>query len=313
MEDVNEGSIPAIFLMQLLVLKMIQYSSLLIPVSLFFGIIVALSRLNASNEMIIMKTGGFSCRELAKVLSKLIVITSMIVMLFNFFITPYALDQRLKLQHQIIYEQKIYSLKDNNFNTSNDKSKVVYIVNKNKYEPGNIFIKSKGLGSSRIDIASGMTMSEMNDNLVILNSGSSYTFNPDESLSVTEYINQEILLFNKIPLLINNDIESKNIIELYSIGNEQSLSESLKRFSMIIATLILGYLAVPLSQTGQVNDKYKNIFLSTGFYFSYIIFINFIFKAFDAIHLILLSFIILHIIYILITYRFYLKSETIGK
>ena len=313
MEDVNEGSIPSIFLIQLLILKMIQYSSLLIPVSLFFGIIVALSRLDASNEMVIMKTGGYSCNQIARVLSKLIIITSIVVMLFNFFITPLVLDYRLKLQHQIIYEQKIYSLKDNNFNTSNDKSKVVYISNKNKDEPGNIFIKSKGINSSRIDVASGLTISESNDNLVILKNGSSYTLNPDGSLSVTEYINQDILLLNKIPLLINNDIESKNIIELYGIGSNQSLSESLKRFSMIIATLILGYLAVPLSQAGQSDDKYKNIFLSITFYFSYIVFINFIFKAFDATYLVLLSFVILHLIYMLITYRFYLKSETISK
>ena len=311
MEDVNEGSVPSIFLIQLLALKMIQYSSLLIPVSLFFGIIAALSRFNASNEMIIMKGGGYSSSKVAGVLSKLIVITSAIVMLFNFFITPLVLDYRLQIQHQIIYEQKIYSLKEKNFNISNDKSKVVYISNKSNSEPGNIFIKSKDINASRIDIAQGMTISESNDNLVILNKGLSYTFNTDGSISSTEYINQDILLLNKIPKLVNNNIESKSIIDLYNSGSMSSLSEFLKRLSMIIATIVLGFLAIPISQVGHTDDKYRNIFVSTIFYFSYIVLINLISKSFETSNLIILFYFLLHLTYLIITYRLYQKSEII--
>jgi len=311
MEDVNDGSVPSIFLIQLLILKMIQYSSLLIPISLFFGIIVALTRLNISNEMVIMKSGGYSSHQIAKVLSKLIIVASTIVMLFNFFVTPLVLDYRLQLQHQIIHEQKIYSLKEKNFNTSNDKSKVVYINNKSNSESGNIFIKSKDMNSHRIDLAGGMEISDLDSNLVILKNGSSYVFNADGSLSSTNYINQDILLLNKIPELINKDIESKSIIDLYNIGNDESFAEFLKRLSMIIATIILGFLAIPISYVGQVDDKYKNIFISTIFYFSYIVFINFISKVFDTTNYIVISFLALHLIYLLITYMFYLKSDII--
>ena len=311
MEDVNEGSIPSIFLIQLLTLKMIQYSSLLIPISLFFGIIVALSRLNASNEMVIMKGSGYSSMQIAKVLSKFIIITSAVVMLFNFFITPLVLDHRLQLQHKIIYEQKIYSLKDKNFNSSNDKSKVVYINDKSNSEPGNIFIKSKDINSSRIDLAGGMQISDTNNNLVILNNGLSYVFNTDGSFSSTKYINQDILLLNKIPVLVNNNIESKSIINLYILGDMAALSESLKRLSMIIATIVLGYLAIPISQVSQIDDKYRNIFISTILYFSYIVFINLISKVFDSSYLLVLSFITLHVVYLLITYTYYRKSEII--
>ena len=313
MEDVNEGSIPSIFLIQLLALKMVQYSSLLIPVSLFFGIIIALIRLNASNEMIIMKCGGYSSSYLAKVLSKLIIFTSIIVMLFNFFITPLVLDYRLQLQHQIVYEQKIYTLKEKNFNTSNDKSKVVYINSKSNPESGNIFIKSKDADSSRIDIASGMKISDAKDNLVILTDGLSYIFNTDGSISITEYINQDVLLLNKIPLLVNNNIESKSIIDLYYSGDKLSLSESLKRLSMIIATIVLGFLAVPISQVGERYDKYRNIFISTFFYFSYIVLINLISKTFETSDLLVFFFLLLHLVYLFITYRLYLKSDSINN
>ncbi len=95
------------------------------------------------------------------------------------------------------------------------------------------------------------------------------------------------------------------------LGDMAALSESLKRLSMIIATIVLGYLAVPISQARQIDDKYRNIFISTIFYFSYIVFINLISKAFDDSYLLALSFITLHVVYLLITYIYYRKSEII--
>ena len=90
MEDVNDGGIPSVFLLQLLSLKIIQYFSLLIPISLFFGIIIALNKLYVSNEMVIMKVNGYSNKLISAILTRMIVITAIIVMLFNCFITPYT-------------------------------------------------------------------------------------------------------------------------------------------------------------------------------------------------------------------------------
>ena len=142
MEDVNDGGIPSVFLLQLLSLKIIQYFSLLIPISLFFGIIIALNKLYVSNEMVIMKVNGYSNKLISTILTRMIVITAIIVMLFNCFITPYTVDIRSEIEHRIVHEQKIYSLRDKNFTISNDGSKVIYINNKNKLTTANVFILS---------------------------------------------------------------------------------------------------------------------------------------------------------------------------
>jgi lipopolysaccharide export LptBFGC system permease protein LptF len=74
MEDVNDGGIPSVFLLQLLSLKIIQYFSILIPISLFFGIIIALNKLYVSNEMVIMKLNGYSNELISNILTKIIVL-----------------------------------------------------------------------------------------------------------------------------------------------------------------------------------------------------------------------------------------------
>ena len=303
MEDVNDGGIPSVFLLQLLSLKIIQYFSLLIPISLFFGIIIALNKLYVSNEMVIMKVNGYSNKLISAILTRIIVITAIIVMLFNCFITPHTVDIRSEIEHRIVHEQKIYSLRDKNFTISNDGSKVIYINNKNKLTTANVFIKSKTNESNSISISSGISTTESNDDLIKLVEGKSYVFNPDGSFSSTEYLNQDILLSNEVPKSMNNDLESKSILQLLQLDDILSFSEILKRFSMIIATLILGYLAIPLSHINAREDKYRNIFIAAFFYFSYIVLINIFTKSFDTRAYISFSLITLHIIYLYITFK----------
>ena len=88
---------------------MTQYMSLLIPISLFFGIIISLNRFYASNEIIIMKLNGYiTSWSISKILSKFIIFGSLLVLLFNFFLYPmFAFDQK-RLQHQITHEKNIF-------------------------------------------------------------------------------------------------------------------------------------------------------------------------------------------------------------
>ena len=305
MEDVNDGGIPSVFLLQLLGLKLIQYFSLLIPISLFFGIIIALNKLYVSNEMVIMKLNGYSNKLISVILTRIIVITAVIVMLFNCFITPHTVDIRSEIEHRIVHEQKIYSLRDKNFTISNDGSKVIYVNNKNKLTLANVFIKSNTNESNSISISSGISTTESNDDIIKLVEGKSYVFNPDGSFSSTKYLNQDILLSNEVPKSINNDLESKSILQLFRLNDVLSFSEMLKRFSMIIATLILGFLAIPLSHINAREDKYRNIFIAAFFYFSYVVLINIFVQSFDTKVYILLSLISLHIIYLYITYKLF--------
>tara|TARA_Y100000385_G_C13052766_1_gene620608 strand:+ start:678 stop:1454 length:777 start_codon:yes stop_codon:yes gene_type:complete len=257
--------------------------------------------------MVIMKLGGYSSRLISNVLSKIIIGASLIVMLFNFFITPYAIDNRLRIEHQVLHEQKIYTLAEGRFNHSTDNSKVVYISNKNKSEPGNIFIKSKNDDSTRIDISSRIIPSE--DAVVYLKDGINYLFNSENGLSSTSYNEQKFLLSNTIPNKINNNIEAKSIIELFASDNASALIEALQRISTIIATLVLGYLAIPLSHTNEREDKYKNIFIGILFYFSYIILINILSNYFSNISYAIVGLVNLHLLFAYITYQLFKYSQ----
>jgi len=309
MESVNDGSLPSIFLLQLLSLKIIQYSSLIIPIGLFFGILISLNRLYTTNEMVIMKLGGYSSRLISIVLTKMIFITSLIVMLFNFFITPFAIDSRIKIQHQVMHEQAIYSLSDGRFNHSSDNSKIIYISNFNSSEKGNVFIKSKHKDVTRIDISSKIVASDRD--VITLKDGNSYSLSPDSGISSTRYDEQSILLSNSIPKQNNMDLEARSITQLIKMDNNLSYLEILRRVSMIIATIILGYLAIPLSHVNQREDKYRNIFIGVFFYFIYIVLINILSKTFNDIVFSFMFVLSLHLFFALLTYKYFNYSDSL--
>jgi lipopolysaccharide export LptBFGC system permease protein LptF len=259
--------------------------------------------------MVIMKLNGYSNGPISNILTKIIISTGVVVMLFNFFITPYTIDIRSDIEHKIVHEQKIYSIQERNFTISNDGSKIIYINDREELLKGNVFIRSKSKQSSTIDISSGISEKRSNDDLISLVKGKSYVFNPDGSFSSTKYLNQNILLSNKVPNNINNDLESKSILKLFKYEDVLAFSEIFKRFSMIVATLILGYLAIPLSHMNARQDKYRNIFIATVFYFSYIVLINIFTKSFDAKIHIFISVFALHLFYLFITYKLFVFTN----
>ena len=118
-----------------------------------------------------------------------------------------------------------------------------------------------------------------------------------------------MILVDKIPQYLNSDIEAMSIIELFELDGSGANHEIFKRLSLIISSLILGYLAIPLSNYAKRNDKYRNIFIGIILYFSYIILINLISASTSDVLNLTLSAFILHSAYIYLTLFFY-KSTT---
>ncbi|MEL0280615.1 MAG: LptF/LptG family permease [Gammaproteobacteria bacterium] len=306
-EDVNDGDIASIFLIKLLVLKMVQYSPLIISLGLFFGIIISLNRLYTSNEMIIIQLNGISNFELAKILTKLILIFIIVMSLLELILSPKAFELRTQVQHQITHEQKIYTLNEGSFNISSDGSRVVYITQKNSTKPGNIFIKSTSNLTTRIDISSRIKSSD--DKKIILEDGKAYSFDSDGSFSSTDYESQNMLITNTMPKLNNNNLQSKSIFELFRSINLSELAEILNRFSVIISGIILAYIAIPLSSFFRKNEKYKNVFIGAILYFSYIVLINIMTQSFNTEISLLISAFVTHTFFIFIAYYMYASKS----
>ena len=106
-EEASVGTFPTYLLFPIIFVKITQYSIYIIPISLFFGIIISLGRLYNSTEMAVIASSGLSQVDIARSINKVIVITCIIVGFFSLYLTPAATEYRYKLEHRLNSEEKI--------------------------------------------------------------------------------------------------------------------------------------------------------------------------------------------------------------
>ena len=128
-EEAAEGNFPTYLLFPTIVIKIAQYSIYLIPISLFFGIILSLGKLYDTNEMAVISSAGLSPIDIAKLLLSVIVIVSIIVATFTLYLTPLASEYRIKLEHRLKNEERIEEITPGKFNSSSSGVSTFFVSN----------------------------------------------------------------------------------------------------------------------------------------------------------------------------------------
>ena len=82
-EEASAGTFPTYLLFPVIFVKITQYSIYIIPISLFFGIIISLGRFYNSNEMAVISSSGQSIFDIATIINKVIIPSFLIVALFG--------------------------------------------------------------------------------------------------------------------------------------------------------------------------------------------------------------------------------------
>ena len=117
-EEASLGNFPSYLLFPIIIIKITQYSIYLIPISLFFGIILSLGRFYNSNEMAVISSSGQSPKNLAKIISNVILPAAFLVGLFSLYITPSATEYRYQLEHRLNSEERIEEINPGRFASS---------------------------------------------------------------------------------------------------------------------------------------------------------------------------------------------------
>ena len=71
-EEASIGNFPTYLLIPVILIKVTQYSIHIIPISLFFGIIISLGKFYNNNEMAVISSSGQSPLDIVKILSNII-------------------------------------------------------------------------------------------------------------------------------------------------------------------------------------------------------------------------------------------------
>ena len=274
-EEASVGTFPTYLLFPIISVKITQYSIYIIPISLFFGIIISLGRFYNNNEMAVISASGQSIMDIAKIISKIVVPSALIVALFSLYITPSATEYRYKLEHRLNSEERIEEIKPGRFTSSQNGEATFFVESTDDKKLNNIFFSSSDSIGSTVENSesASYTKDENDQRFIVLKNGriTEVLSSVNASTRTTEYDEHGIMLGQELSVFINSKYEAKSTYELFSIDSLESKAELQSRLMLPIATIILGFIALPLSYSAPRKGRYDKVFLGALIYFTYFI------------------------------------------
>jgi len=274
-----EGSIPGDAVWSLLAFTSARYLILLIPLSLYLGVLLCFSRLYKDNEMAAMGACGIGYMRLYRPLLMVALPATAILMYLTLFLMPWVAQQAETLKTEIENRSELTGLTAGRFNESKKGDAIMFLQSQSddKTYMRNVFMhqtdktRKNGLQDN---VESADTARRYRDaqgrHFILFENGQTYEGVPGQSdFRITRYEKKGLYLPDQET---QKKASRKNAIDTKTLWNSNRAdyrAELHWRLSLPIVTLLLAILALPLSYTTPRKGRYSKLALAILIYLIY--------------------------------------------
>ncbi len=275
LSDAAAGQISADLVFQLLFLKLVQNLEVLIPVALFFGILIGLGRLYNDSEVVAMLANGVGIRRIVVGVFWVSATVAVVTFGLSVYAAPEMASAHAKLLARARGEAEISGILPGRFRELSGGERILYVeeLSPDRRTMRNVFVQVRQRGEQNIAVAERAYLSldeNSGDRFIVLEDGYRYTGEP----GTLDYV---ITRFEKHAVRIDEGknrpahlkIDALSSFELLSAGGAVYLAELQWRLSLPLSVIVLGMLAVPLSRTSPRQGKYARLFTAVVVFFIY--------------------------------------------
>ena len=271
---VANGKIPLDFLFALIGLKNLESMTLILPLTLFLSILLALSRLYKDSEMVALSACGVGPGTLLKCVLTVLFTFIFLEIGLALVMSPWASSKIQQSEEEFKAAADVELITPGQFNLSNDGSRVLYteeMINNSRLE--NVFLHvDNGDTSSVLSSADANIVVDPRQGAryIVFQQGNRYDGTPGtldyRSIQFRDY---GVLLQGKSIGKIHFDREALPTSKLINSDNIHYIAEFQWRVSQILMMLILAMLAVPLSKSSPRQGRYAKMALAILIYVVY--------------------------------------------
>jgi len=274
--DASEGSIPGQMVMIFIALKIPDLAGMMLPLSLFLGVLLAYGRIYADNEMTVLHACGVSEWYVVRVTLVLAFVTAIFTGIFTLYLAPMASEYQYQVKDELAADSGLSSLVAGRFQKTGNEKAVVFIHDKNRNDNSfdKVFVaqlpdedhpEDSIINSSLVYAKKGQVFEEdSGSQRLVLSEGMRYHKDATngEFQSVT---------FDKYYIQIQDqEIEQKHrklsalpTQQLFNSIDEKSSAEygaTIQwRIAFPLACIILTFIAVPLSVVNPRQGKFAKM------------------------------------------------------
>ncbi|BET98331.1 LPS export ABC transporter permease LptF [Xenorhabdus taiwanensis] len=256
-----EGNIPANLVLSLLGLGVPEMAQLILPLSLFLGVLMTFSKLYTESEITVMHACGLGKSVLVKSALILALFTSALAAANVIWITPWSAKYKAQVLADAKANPSLAAIMEGRFKPSRDGNMVLYIGNVKGNSFENVFLAQLRPANEQrpsVVIADGGHMEERpNGNQVaVLHQGMRYEGTALlRDFRITEFTNYQAVIGHQ-KADIDNKVEQKSIEQLWHDTDNDSRAEFHWRLTLVVSVVIMALMVVPLS---AVNPRQGRI------------------------------------------------------
>ncbi|MEE8125401.1 MAG: LPS export ABC transporter permease LptF [Nitrospirales bacterium] len=272
-EAVN-SLLPVSMIFTLIALKVGIALELLMPISLYFGIILGLGRLYADSEMKALMACGISPYQVLTLVFALSCFVAVLVGGLSLYLRPLAYEKSYQLKAEGEASFRISNLDAGHFYERNGGSLVFFAeeIDQKRNRLNRVFVQSEHENNLRIisaKEAEELVDPQSGTSIPVLLDGVEYQFTRDGD--ITHISGFSRLAIYPRPIQAKYKRKASSTQNLMHSGDRRDIAELQWRFSTPFSTVLLALLGVPLSRAAPRQGKYAKIFTATvvfaGYYF----------------------------------------------
>jgi len=132
LDDASEGGIPGHLVMTFIALKIPDLAGMILPLSLFLGILLAYGRIYADNEMSVLHACGVSEWYVVRVTLIVAFVTAIITGIFTLYLSPLASEYEYQVKDELAADSGLSALISGRFQKTGNEKAVVFIHDKDR-------------------------------------------------------------------------------------------------------------------------------------------------------------------------------------
>ncbi|PVZ89140.1 LPS export ABC transporter permease LptF [Serratia sp. S1B] len=251
--DAVDGNIPTNLVLSLLALGVPKMAQLILPLSLFLGLLMTLGRLYTESEITVMQACGLGKRTLIIAAMVLALFTSLLAAVNVFWLNPWAAIH----QDDVIAEAKanptIAGLTEGRFQSSQDGNLVLFVSNIKDNTFTDVFLaqlRPSGNQRPSVVVAEHGVISQKPDGsqVVTLNKGTRFEGTALlRDFRVTDFTDYKAVIGHKTVTTDNNQSDKLLMRTLWKSDDPDARAEFHWRLTLVVSVVLMALLVVPLS------------------------------------------------------------------
>ncbi|MEX9251566.1 LPS export ABC transporter permease LptF [Pseudenterobacter timonensis] len=248
-----DGEIPTNLVLSLLGLGVPEMAQLILPLSLFLGLLMTLGKLYTESEITVMHACGLSKAVLVKAAMVLALFTGIIAAVNVMWAGPWS----SRHQDEVLAEAKanpgMAALAQGQFQQATDGNSVLFIESVDGSRFNDVFLaqlRPKGNARPSVVVADSGQLSQRKDGSQIVTLDKGTRFEGTALLRdfrITDFQNYQAIIGHQAVTLDPTDTEQMNMRTLINTDNDRARAELHWRITLVFTVFMMALMVVPLS------------------------------------------------------------------